>query len=676
MASFAITHPGYEGLLGYDQKTGVDKLNAFLDTTFRQTTANAFGKDSMRSFFLMSDLPGRVKTLNTIVNNMIVNKMHAINIEVLPLIPTDDLEFRNTVIHYEQALLEHRPEQAPSRQLRESQTVNVGKMLRYGRGAFFTVDVANTNEGRVQISAKMLQFVLIAQKSFAMIALNTLLMGGNNRPGTGMAQLFSTRYAYLEHLRLEVENFCAGNKSMNGLMQITTLGAKHIEVKTGKVATHFILPPLKAGAVMQNNPMYTHQYLAGPDGPDRFTGALQSVITAHGIRLLEAPDYAAHVQLQQMSMQHRATLGRFEPIQWTQLQGTGQQMPHTYIFDINRSDYVSVPLDELFVNSGRFVADDAGKYKFNIVDLKTAMSGMDLTDQDTQPDPFLEYRNNKWRLFSWLFEDPSVDKELKQMKVEDMKAMGVNDWLTLEVKDPDGTVVNEAGEYKLFAGNCFRIHDSYMTDSGIMVRGGRELGMTGHSPDLIEMGKDVGTGTQQLEYSVFAGGFVADWDLVHNVDNIFYARILHGGGHKFLNKTSNQRLMRQNYKFSSPEDPCMYGILFPRLTKKHGRYVVTQSDTPNIVFLHGTSPFTGPGEVADETYPGSTFCKKYWKWDQVPITNHKRDSSPIATYLCPGSYKVASESGILTLFAGRSHHGPQEDYKSAEVRSKGYSVIQ
>lgn len=821
---------GYQGLAGYDSRTGIDRLNAFLDTTFRQTEANAFGRDSLRAFFLMPELPGRVRQLNNIVVNLIINEIHPLLIQVLPLTPTTDLEFRNTVIRYEQALLEHRPEQAPSRVLRQSETPNVGTMERYGRGAFFTVDVANTKEGRMQIAQKMIQFAALASKTFAHMALQTLLMGRAMTLNGYFQKNYASQYAYLEDIRNEIDSFCLPNKQQNGLMQLTTLGARVIEHKTGKVATHFILQPVKADALMKNNPVYTHQYLAGNSGPEQFKGPLKVTQSIHGITLLEAPDYVKAQQLSQLSMQERVTVGRQDPVEYSELQGDAKCMPVTYIFDINISDYVPITLAEVFVASGRFKETEPGNgiYVFDIATFQKHLTASQIKNNDhtDQPDPFLEWKGTSnrgsWELLDWLFEDRGGEahggddgsdnedddagglsgeqnilrgnvNKLSQLvdlaktqkdimakfneriknkdilssedttaydaaKVEydnlarafvttqrdlnalldqllesnmitgreqqelvthiyndisgrtfdnlpykheaaigvidkfgkkqqstrsqsslpqyarggkQLRALTVKEWLTLEVPG-----LNEAGEYKLFGGLLFRPYDTYITDTGIIVRGGSELGLVGHSPDLLEMGKNVANGTQILEYSLFAGGFVADWDLVHVIPNVFYSKILYGGGHRFLDFKTNSQLKSRSFRMNSPDSPCMYGILFPRCKVVSGISTPLVKDHASIMFLKGKCPVVNQLDSRDESYPGSKFCSSYWGWNALPDFNNQRDSPGIAMYLCPGSYKIMHSNGMFTHVAGRTHHGPKEDINSAEIRNKGLSIVQ
>lgn len=811
---------GYQGLAGYDSRTGIDRLNAFLDTTFRQTEANAFGRDSLRAFFLMPELPGRVRQLNNIVVNLIINEIHPLLIQVLPLTPTTDLEFRNTVIRYEQALLEHRPEQAPSRVLRQSETPNVGTMERYGRGAFFTVDVANTKEGRMQIAQKMIQFAALASKTFAHMALQTLLMGRAMTLNGYFQKNYASQYAYLEDIRNEIDSFCLPNKQQNGLMQLTTLGARVIEHKTGKVATHFILQPVKADALMKNNPVYTHQYLAGNSGPEQFKGPLKVTQSIHGITLLEAPDYVKAQQLSQLSMQERVTVGRQDPVEYSELQGDARCMPVTYIFDINISDYVPITLAEVFVASGRFKETEQGNgiYEFN-KDLLMKHLGSEINnnthDPHDPPDPFLEWRDGGWNLLRWLHAgvdynmggsggsgdnefaekqntlyglndelhkilsesismvnavnnkydenvpekdkisddelakyeakivewniqikyiyevlgnifkwmllhkyttDPDIEHKFKATfpdeangKTKDgkynfdrakalidsltppirslssfsarsvshfsdkspLRRLTVKEWLTLEVPG-----LNEAGEYKLFGGLLFRPYDTYITDTGIIVRGGSELGLVGHSPDLLEMGKNVANGTQILEYSLFAGGFVADWDLVHVIPNVFYSKILYGGGHRFLDFKTNSQLKSRSFRMNSPDSPCMYGILFPRCKVVSGISTPLVKDHASIMFLKGKCPVVNQLDSRDESYPGSKFCSSYWGWNALPDFNNQRDSPGIAMYLCPGSYKIMHSNGMFTHVAGRTHHGPKEDINSAEIRNKGLSIVQ
>lgn len=655
---------GYQGLAGYDARTGVDRLNAFLDTTFRQTEANAFGKDSMRAFFLMSDLPNRVRTLNNIIVNLIVNELHPLLIQVLPLTPTTDLEFQNTVIRYEQALLEHRPEQAPGRMLREKQTTNRGKMQRYGRSAFFTVDVANTKEGRVQIAQKMVQFVTLASKTFSHMGLQTLLMGRDFTLNGHFQKTYASQYVYLEDIRNEIDTFCLPNKQMNGLMQLTTSGTRVIEHRIGKPATHFILQPVKADALMKNNPIYTHQYLAGNDGPEQFKSAIKSVKSINGITLMEAPDYVKTSQMSQLSMQERATVGRYEPVGYTELQGVATNMPTTYIFDINISDYVPVTLADVFVASKRFRrVDNTDLYEFDHAALRANVPGVNNHIQtDTPPDPFVEWDGGNWALLKWLFkaEDPT---KLRQLNIDE--------WLTLEVPG-----LNKAGEYKLFGGLLFRPFDSYITDTGIVVRGGSELGLVGHSPDLVEMGKNVANGTQILEYSLFAGGFVANWDLVHIIPNVFYSKILYGGGHRFLDPQGNKQLFNRALKMNHPDHPCMYGILFPRSKVVSGINTPLVNDHSSVMFLKGKCPVGNQSARQEESYPGSEFCSKLWMWSEVSDLNNQRDAMGIATYLCPGSYKIMHSNGMFTHVAGRTHHGPKEDIGSAEIRNKGLSFVQ
>lgn len=757
---------------------GVNAFNEFANDIFRQAMHN---DDSFKSFILATEIPDVKLRLASIVVGMALDELHPINKFVLPVLNTLYKEFEVNVIHYEDSMLDLVPEQGHARQSRFKTSKMTGKMDRYGKGHFITSDVKNTAYGRKEIINALLRISIMAKKTFAMVGLKYLIMCGNQSSlhAFHIESRISDEYRYKDMIMRSIENFCVANKTSNGILQVVDYNKKAIEEASAGVSPDFlIIPSSKVALLLKSNPLFTRYKEGGDDAPDLLKSPLSPTYEINGIRLMSAPDFSyIDDNLDNISLKQRYVIGRYEPIELFP-QMNRYSIPTVKIFDINKSDYVSVSLETAIVNCQCFVPAGGDKWAFNfdlfkvihppIVDGQAPIQST-FRDSNLENNPFFyKTDNGTYKFVKWLFNGFKLENLIRPLNDADAIAFqnkvlvwmdailptGIDPIPEVQVADPqppnyagmdsiqaqqhrdnyerdlarhntyidllhnngkrmfrklkehprdyfkilidreneifttgtpsigrridtiEGWCTNpKTNEMDWLSALMFRPYDQGYTNMGIMCKGGKDLGFVAHSTQTIETGNDPTTSTNTLDYRIWIGAMVTNPTLLRRIDHIFYAGISYGGGTKMIDKDTNNTL-KESLEIGSLHDACMYSIVYPtyrfdNTTKTYKKHF--EAGEP-IIHLKGKSNCRNI-EAASLEYPCSHFYSHLYGFDKIDTHLFGTpDQHSVARYVCPGSYKYYSSSGVEISTKGRTHHGPEENVYSKGIRMDGIGI--
>lgn len=627
------------------------------------------GTAAMRDFLLLADLPSQNKIVGPLVIGITRSKEHPI-VKLLPLTPVTQTVFKNTITEFEPSLLGLVPEQGIARLLRWRQRTITSQMERYGLAHYITADVLRSEEGPRIMNDTFTHIIVTVQRTIPLVVFKALSEASEPGKFRDIVTDMADEVVYTEYILECIHNFAICNKRATGVMEMIDFQRKKMEEETSLTPNALVVPQTKLSSVRKLNPMYTEHHLGGDKAVEHFNNAMTGDVSVNGIKIIDVPGFQnIDNRFRTAVSTQRYVNGRFERITHHPGADTGQPAM-VWIYDNTTGGRTAISIKDIFANDIHFRNEGNARFSFNFNEvarlLWNVQDGNVPVHASLDDSPFLqEYENGQIGWANWLFNGHERDYDNPPIATRNnVKLLTIDEWLSVD-----------NGNKTRFSAMTMRPLDAGFSDFGLLVRGGSELGFTGHSPEMFEFGTDPTNSTRTLDFRIYLGAHIRDPRGVVRIDHAFYAGTISGGGCGLLNKDAADNLKRGGFRLNGPRAPCMYGILYPTERRDYASGMMKPTFDNSLPFIHlsGKSPAIHNNGDRILDYPGAKLYSRFYGWDVAESMN-RMNEPVIASYLCEGSYSYMTPTGMINV-PGKTHHGPNEGTFSPNIRMSGIGVV-
>jgi hypothetical protein len=663
-----------------------NSLNDFLVSSFNQTKLEGGNKDIFRTFEVKHDqIANLTRFADTLFIGMLSDRLHWINIHVLPAILTDDIHFRTITREIEHASLTAIPALGTSRTHRTKSNESTSTSKRYGTGVFMESDFKNSDAGRDEIMINLMYFAGMAVEKLAFVSFATLQAGnGDNRNPILNGPSF-TKSSFRQYLIDERDNFALCNKHLVGINKVILQTVDHMETRQ-KIRPNFAIGPRsKMSAIMKTgNKQYYQNDLGGDSAVQRLTGDVD-IDVLNGIRVREAPPFSsesgrADLERKPPEMNRDVFVGQFFDFKKYPGQNVDTINGCSWgVYDNVADKRVYISEMDLFLNCGRFSINE-GNFLDGIDVPENQLYGF--TGYYEGDDPFndekwsvqtpnsgtpLQHTNHKniSDTIETLKETLKTAAEAEKEGIQNEIRNKEKHLKTIGLGDREGQTVGYWFSKISFLG--LRPMDGYRMQDMMLVAGGDDLGFAAHSNFNISVGQDVSNASWSFEWRGWIGAHVKDWRRVQNVQNVFYDGIISGGNSKLIDTVTAEAYKTSQWDLNNDiQKPSIYAVCYPKELK------ITDDIIMN---LGGRNRFYEQSDQPD--YPGSAYYSDRYGFDQLTSATYSglSEYTPISQTLFLGSLTYVTTGGGVEHIKGHSHHGPNEETGCEIVRRKGLSVV-
>lgn len=518
----------------------IDDAQSYLNNYILNVRSEKSGEGSFRNFMVKADLHDLVLQTNELYTALLFDKIHWINIEVLPLKMTSKIYFETKVHDIDNASLSLVPALAPSHTIEDRVTTNKSKSKRYGAGVFLEGDFASMEQGVQSILRSLEQFASMGRERLAMEAYETLLKGNVKNPLQTAILRNASDQVNRQFLFDEAEATFICNKYRVGVNLAIRKHANEMELQTRVRPNIAIAPNGKIDEICTiGNRTYNDYSIAGPDGPKRLMQDVE-ITNVNGVSIRRAPFTRDQDNVVSEIRTHIYIGQYFDFGPRIDQNLTNQSFG---IYDVVQDSRVFYKFEDFIANHPWFIKNLVGRYRFD--------AGI--------------YTGNLNQAF------------------KDKIAIAASSGVYLEV-DVWKTIIKFYG---------FRPMEGNYTQDILLVAGGPKLGFTAHSENSIDTGRDVGIRSMSMEFRGWIGAHVEDWRRVKVIRHAFYAGTGNGGNSKLINKKTADDYKTKKFALETVNDPSIYLIVG----------LIDDKLKDNVIDITGHPDYSSDKQSVDGDYP-------------------------------------------------------------------------
>ncbi len=269
---------------------GIRYLQDLFHNTMHQPKLYGDGQGISRAFQTLDDLQNRIQHINIVQASMARSIIHYMNVDVLPLMYTDDRFFSTTWKEVERTLPILAPALGTSRVSRMRVHQSMSRMKDYAQGAFMESRYLESPEGRSDFIMHIAAFTQSERDHHALMAFYRLLQPDTMRLFNYGMNDNPSYNDYISMVKTQRDLFGICNKEPVGTNRIILEAASKMLRYDNVVPTIAIAPIQKIKLLMSTgNPQYYNYANAGADGVRNMNAKYDEIMKLNGISVREAP---------------------------------------------------------------------------------------------------------------------------------------------------------------------------------------------------------------------------------------------------------------------------------------------------------------------------------------------------------------------------------------------------